>query len=263
MKKYVAIAALLLVTAGCTANNDNNGMNGTNGANGTNGTTHQQAAKNPVRMNYSARSLKQATTVTQASSVSTPGANRYSVSMQQLPGNLMGNLPDWLVDYFPVRTPSGQVPSVGRTPAGQNPATPNPGAGQNQNPAPKQPANASAFEEQVLQLVNQHRSSAGLSPLSMDGNLSNVALAKAKDMVENNYFDHNSPTYGSPFDMMKQFGITYRSAGENIAKGQSSPEQVMNDWMNSPGHRANILNSSFTKLGVGFYNNAWVQHFTG
>ncbi len=99
--------------------------------------------------------------------------------------------------------------------------------------------------------------------MSMDDELSKMAMAKAQDMYNNNYFDHNSPTHGSPFDMMKEYGITYQSAGENIAKGQTTPTQVMNDWMNSPGHKANILNKSFTKIGIAFYNNEWVQEFTG
>ncbi|MNP03408.1 Cysteine-rich secretory protein family protein [compost metagenome] len=90
-----------------------------------------------------------------------------------------------------------------------------------------------------------------------------MAMAKAKDMYDNNYFDHQSPTYGSPFDMMKAFGISYSSAGENIAKGQKSAEEVMNQWMNSPGHRANILNSSFTEIGIALYNTEWVQEFIG
>ncbi len=87
-------------------------------------------------------------------------------------------------------------------------------------------------------------------------------------MAKLNYFSHTSPTYGSPFDMMKQFGISYRSAGENIAKGQTTPQQVMQGWMNSPGHRANILNSSFTQIGVGIAKNSqgqliWTQQFIG
>jgi len=122
---------------------------------------------------------------------------------------------------------------------------------------------ASTEAKQVLDLVNAQRKNNGLGALTLDNALSNMALVKAKDMINNNYFSHNSPTYGSPFDMMKQFGISYRSAGENIAQGQTTAQQVMNDWMNSAGHRANILNSSYTKLGVGFYNNAWVQEFTG
>ncbi|MBB6691009.1 hypothetical protein H7B90_06285 [Cohnella xylanilytica] len=115
----------------------------------------------------------------------------------------------------------------------------------------------------MLQLVNQARSSAGLQALTLDDSLSKAAMAKAQDMYNNNYFDHQSPTYGSPFDMMKSFGITFNYAGENIAKGQSSPTEVMNQWMNSPGHRANILNSNFTRIGIAYYNTEWVQEFTG
>jgi len=97
----------------------------------------------------------------------------------------------------------------------------------------------------------------------MNTSLSNVAMIKAKDMYNNNYFDHQSPTYGSPFDLMKANGITYNAAGENIAKGQTSPMEVMNQWMNSPGHRANILNTSFTQIGIAYYNSEWVQEFIG
>ena len=78
-----------------------------------------------------------------------------------------------------------------------------------------------------------------------------------------NYFDHTSPTYGSPFDMMKSFGISYNAAGENIAMGQTTPEQVVTSWMNSEGHRANILNGEFTHIGVGYVadGNVWTQQF--
>ena len=84
-------------------------------------------------------------------------------------------------------------------------------------------------------------------------------------MKDNNYFDHNSPTYGSPFDMMKQFGISYTSAGENIAQGQQTPEEVVEAWMNSQGHRENIMNASFTHIGVGYVEsgNYWTQQFIG
>lgn len=131
--------------------------------------------------------------------------------------------------------------------------------------APKQMAtvasNVSASAKEVASLVNQERSKQGLAPLVLDGKLSNVAQTKAKDMVERNYFSHTSPTYGSPFDMLKQFGISYSAAGENIAEGQSSPQEVMNDWMNSTGHRENILSSKYDKIGVGYYQGAWVQMF--
>src|SRR5699024_6132785 len=105
----------------------------------------------------------------------------------------------------------------------------------------------------------------GISPLKADAQLSKVARDKSKDMATNGYFTHNSPTYGSPFDMMKQYGITYRTAGENIAKGQRTPQEVVNGWMNSEGHRANIMNGEFTHIGVGYVEqgNHWTQQFIG
>lgn len=122
-------------------------------------------------------------------------------------------------------------------------------------------ADKSSYASQVVDLVNQERSKAGLKPLTLDAELANMALDKAKDMNDNNYFAHNSPTYGSPFDMMKKYGISYSYAGENIAKGQQTPAEVMNAWMNSEGHRANILSPNFTMIGVGYYNGHWVQEF--
>ena len=122
-------------------------------------------------------------------------------------------------------------------------------------------ANVGSFEQQVFDLVNQERTKAGLSPLKLDAKLSAMANDKAVDMYTNNYFDHNSPTYGSPFEMMKSYGISYSYAGENIAKGQRSPQEVMDAWMNSPGHRANILNANFDTIGVAYYNGEWVQEF--
>ncbi|WP_246070785.1 CAP domain-containing protein, partial [Paenibacillus kobensis] len=121
----------------------------------------------------------------------------------------------------------------------------------------------SAFAQQVVTLVNQERAKAGLSALSSDSLLTKVAAAKAKDMYDNNYFDHTSPTYGSPFDMMRSFGVSYSYAGENIAKGQKSPQEVMNAWMNSAGHKANIMSANYKKIGVAYYNGEWVQEFTG
>ncbi|GAA4861863.1 hypothetical protein GCM10023310_46570 [Paenibacillus vulneris] len=119
----------------------------------------------------------------------------------------------------------------------------------------------SAFADQVVTLVNQERAKAGLPALTSDSKLANMAMDKAKDMYSNNYFDHTSPTYGSPFDMMKQYGISYTYAGENIAKGQRNPEEVMNAWMNSAGHRQNIMSPNYTKIGVAYYNGEWVQEF--
>lgn len=119
------------------------------------------------------------------------------------------------------------------------------------------------FAQQVVNLVNQERAKEGLQPLKNDEALANVAMIKAKDMYNNNYFDHNSPTLGSPFDLMKSEGIEYRTAGENIAKGQQTPQDVMDAWMNSEGHRQNIMNPNYTSIGVAYYNGEWVQEFTG
>lgn len=124
-------------------------------------------------------------------------------------------------------------------------------------------ADTSAFADQVVELVNQERAKVGLKALSVDSKLQTMAQDKAIDMFKNNYFDHTSPTYGTPFEMMKTYGISYRAAGENIAKGQSSPAQVMKSWMNSSGHKANILSSNFTAIGVGYQNGVWVQDFIG
>ncbi|QIE35997.1 serine protease [Bacillus tropicus] len=136
-----------------------------------------------------------------------------------------------------------------------------------QKPTEQKPAeeakSLSEFEQRVVELTNAERAKQGLPALKIDTELSKVARIKSEDMQKNNYFDHNSPTYGSPFDMMKKFGISYTSAGENIAQGQRTPEEVVQAWMNSAGHRANILNNGFTHIGVGYVEsgNYWTQQF--
>lgn len=121
------------------------------------------------------------------------------------------------------------------------------------------------YEEEVIRLVNEVRTQNGLGTLDADWELSRVARYKSQDMKDNKYFSHTSPIYGSPFEMIRNFGISYRSAGENIAKGQTTPKAVFNAWMNSAGHRANILNASYTKIGVGYVaeGNYWTQMFIG
>lgn len=126
----------------------------------------------------------------------------------------------------------------------------------------------SSYASEVADIVNQERTSQDLSPLSYDSQLAELAQKKAEDMAENGYFSHQSPTYGSAFDMMNEAGISYRSAGENIARGQRTPEAVMDSWMNSSGHRANILSSSYSSVGVGYAEDEngtayWVQMFLG
>ena len=127
---------------------------------------------------------------------------------------------------------------------------------------------AHAHATSVLNLVNQERAKEGLKPLTLSTKLTSIADLKAKDMAVKNYFSHTSPTYGSPFQMLQQYGVSYRSAGENIAAGQTTPQEVMNSWMNSSGHRANIMNPNYTELGVGYYKGGsyryyWVQLFIG
>lgn len=126
-----------------------------------------------------------------------------------------------------------------------------------------QDASLSAMEQAVLDLTNAERQKAGLQPLQADSNLMNSARQKSADMASNGYFSHTSPTYGSPFDQMKANGITYRSAAENIAMGQRTAEEVVKGWMESPGHRQNILTPEFTHIGIGFDQNGnyWTQQF--
>jgi uncharacterized YkwD family protein len=137
-------------------------------------------------------------------------------------------------------------------------------------PAPEQKqtptgTEISAFESRVIDLTNEQRRKNGLPNLQPDTALSNVAQEKSNDMQAKNYFSHTSPTYGSPFDMMRDFGVSYNTAGENIAMGQRSAEEVVNAWMNSEGHRKNILSPNYTHIGVGHTSqgNYWTQMFIG
>lgn len=122
------------------------------------------------------------------------------------------------------------------------------------------------IEEEVVKLVNQERAKQGLKPLKSNWELARVARYKSQDMIDKKYFDHNSPTYGTPFQMMKSFGITYKTAGENIAAGQATANAVVQAWMNSEGHRKNIMSTSYTEIGVGYvkggsYGHYWTQMF--
>lgn len=121
----------------------------------------------------------------------------------------------------------------------------------------------SQLELAACELVNQYRAENGLAPLTISADLSVKARIKSQDMRDNNYFDHNSPTYGSPFALMQSLGITYRTAGENIAMGYRTAEAVVNAWMNSTGHRANILSTNYTTMGIGFVDGYWTQWFIG
>ena len=141
-------------------------------------------------------------------------------------------------------------------------------SGSNQNSQNNQASTTmSSDEKEVFNLINKQRTNNGLKALTMDIGAQKVARVKAQDMVDNNYFSHNSPTYGSPFDMLKSFKVSYKTAGENIA-GNSTNSGAVNAWMNSSGHKANILNSSFNYTGIGVvsskkYGKVFVQIFIG
>lgn len=130
---------------------------------------------------------------------------------------------------------------------------------------PEVDAKVLQYEAEVIRLVNDIRKQNGLSPLTANWELSRVARYKSRDMVDNRYFAHNSPTYGTPFEMMRAFGLSFRTAGENIAYGYATPQKVVDGWMNSSGHRANILNASYKQIGVGYVakGNYWTQMFMG
>lgn len=122
-----------------------------------------------------------------------------------------------------------------------------------------------SYESEVIRLVNEVRRENGLKALTANWELSRVARYKSQDMLNKGYFSHTSPTYGTPFQMIKAFGLSFRTAGENIARGYPTPQAVVNGWMNSSGHRANILNATYTQIGVGYVTqgNYWTQMFIG
>ncbi len=107
------------------------------------------------------------------------------------------------------------------------------------------------MEQEIVRLVNQERAKQGLKPLTENWEISRVARIKSQDMANDNYFSHDSLTYGTPFKMLSNYGIKYSQAAENIAKGQKTAQEVVNSWMNSTGHRANILNPNYNQIGVG------------
>ena len=125
------------------------------------------------------------------------------------------------------------------------------------------PQNAADYAAEVLRLVNAERAKAGKSALKADANLAKAAQVRAAEIVSS--FSHTRPDGRDPFTAMKEAGVSYRAAGENIAWGQKTPTQVMQGWMNSDGHRKNILSDSFGRLGVGYVvqngRAYWVQMF--
>ena len=161
--------------------------------------------------------------------------------------------------------PSG----ISQTPSGPSaPETPSEPEQPDAPSEPDQPSGSTSvldYEQQVVTLVNAERAKYGLAALTLDETLCGYARVKSQDMHDQGYFSHTSPTYGSPFDMMRAFGVSYRTAGENIAMGYATPAAVVEAWMNSEGHRANILSANYTTLGVGYVADGgyWTQWFIG
>ncbi|MDD2435368.1 MAG: SafA/ExsA family spore coat assembly protein [Bacilli bacterium] len=175
-------------------------------------------------------------------------ANNYGIDLKKLlMANPQINNPNFIIPGQTINIPSDT--SNGTVPIEET--TPN---------------NLRSFETEVIRLVNQERQKNGVPPLTENTELSRIARLKSNDFVNNNYFSHNSPTYGSPFEMLRTFGVNFSAAAENIASGQRTAEEVMNTWMNSSGHRANILNQAYNQIGVGVARDSdgtlyWTQLF--
>ncbi len=229
--------------------------------------TSGNTSSSPKAVKLSTNSAKSATNCPKTNTVQNSNNQQTNTS-----SSLKAKLEEFIKSYTGSSAKSTCNKTSASKPAASKPTTSKPTASK---PSTSKPSSSpatngdySAFQKKVVDLVNAERAKAGLKPLKMNTQLSKTATLKSQDMAKNNYFDHNSPTYGSPFDMMKKYGISYRTAGENIAMGQTTPEQVMKGWMNSPGHRANILKASFTQIGVGVAKNSagrlyWTQQFIG
>lgn len=155
-------------------------------------------------------------------------------------------------EELPAQPPEEETPPAEEAPPQEEPD------------APEESGGVQEAAEAVASLVNAARRDAGLSELELDADLCAAAQARAQEIAQS--FSHTRPDGSSCFTILEEFGISYRAAGENIAMGQSTPEEVMDGWMNSSGHRANILNGTFTSIGVGYYVDGagaahWVQIF--
>ncbi len=270
-KTKLALAALMAASLAACANNANNdAMNGPRNVayrnpNGPTNVSTGDLVSNPNR--FSAADVQRVN-----NGFITIDQNSYSTTTpsHQFPNTKrVGDGQFWYYSFGPtVKNQPGTVqqPKMGGAtpPRASTPATPAPPPAQ-QQPAGQSTASIGSVAMQVIDLTNKERQKNGLAPLKADPSLSRVAQAKTNDMNAKRYFSHTSPTYGSPFDMMRDFGVTYRTAGENIAMGQPTAQQVVNAWMNSEGHRKNILSPNYTNIGVGFTKtgNYWSQMFIG
>ena len=171
-------------------------------------------------------------------------------------------LPDWDIpsqrpETAPDQTPE-QAPDTEQTPEGQPDSTPE------QTPDQDNGTVQEDYASQVAALVNAVRAQHGLAALTVDARVQRAAQVRAAETVQS--FSHTRPNGSSFSTALTEAGVTYRTAGENIAYGQSTPQAVVDAWMNSSGHRANILSSSYTTIGVGYtvVNGTayWAQLFT-
>lgn len=172
-------------------------------------------------------------------------------------------------EELPAQPPEEETPPAEEAPPQETPdeEPPQETPPAQENPdedAPEESGGVQEAAEAVAALVNAARQDAGLSELELDADLCAAAQARAQEIAQS--FSHTRPDGSSCFTILEEFGISYRAAGENIAMGQRTPEEVMDGWMNSSGHRANILNGTFTSIGVGYYVDGagaahWVQIF--
>lgn len=181
------------------------------------------------------------------------GINLDNIDWQSCPGFSSVVIPETEIEVPEVEKPEVEVPDVE-----------NPGQPEEDNDSSETETELS-YAEQVVKLVNEERAKYGLSPLTLDKSVESAALVRSKEIEKS--FSHTRPNGSSFSTVLKEQGVNFMGAGENIAWGQKSPEEVMQGWMNSEGHRANILNAKFTKIGVGYYQNSngtnyWTQLFT-
>lgn len=190
--------------------------------------------------------------------------NCYKIYISQKNGcNLSQALKDFCVTLPECTTPPATNPPAAQTPAPTTPAVETPDAQEPEINTPVEETSSQA--EQVVKLVNEERTKAGLPALTVNADITTAANVRANEIKR--VFSHTRPDGSSFSTALKEQGVSFRGSGENIAWGQKSPEQVMNAWMNSAGHRANILNKNFKNIGVGHYQdengtNYWVQLFT-
>lgn len=285
-RKYYALALslMLVFTSACTPapeqNNDNKQAN-------RGQTTGQDREKMlGVESSVSRMGDIQKIKITANSAGIKSGCSNNASVLKTAGKNSTMDVVSQVADWYAVKLPNNQIGFVPKAsakpivtedkPSKATPETsdaaPSPAQGTATNStAPKTPTaqtnsnTLTAEEQQMLKLVNEARAQNGAPPLQIDMQVVNVARVKAQDMIDNNYFSHNSPKYGDPFDMLKSFGITYVSAGENIA-GNQTVQNAHNALMNSPGHRKNILNPDYTHIGIGIkkggpYGNMFSQMF--